>query len=600
MPVKEADFDLFELAGRLYRLFALQARQKHLDLNFHFDPSLRRLYHGNQRFLEDILTNLLANAIKFTHEGQITLRVRLVEENGKSHQIAFEVIDTGIGIALEAQQKIFDRFAQSDDTVLARFGGSGLGLALCRQYSNMMGGRIAVSSVPGQGSIFTLTAPFQLALSHGKKTGSEGIPVALQHRTAMVVSRHLDLKELLPHMAPSCERYKDLGHALNALSARAEDTLPALMVIDRQDMNCDIALTHKQIASRSKFGFPLILWLCAEDEDAKTLSQVHSQHGLSFVGRDAFQYRFCKLLRLADLLQKQKRTAVPAALPHASFSSESLQILVADDNRTNQMVIEKMLLSLGHDVTLAENGQQVLAAVRRSTFDLAFIDIRMPVLDGFETAIQMKELVRNGEISACPSLYALTADPSMETKDRCLQVGMKDCLLKPIERTRLKELLDIVIVQKQQLAENDKTITISDNWGLEEMYTTQIIDDLRDLGGDQFVVDLAHQFSEDGIRALKRLHRAVHDCDDEEFRNGAHALRSAAANIGARSVFDLCLSWRDMTAAELDEEGTGHMLQLASNLSEAIGDLEHILSVTLPKPKVSMLDAPTQKSFAHH
>ena len=385
MPVKEADFDLFELAGRLYRLFALQARQKHLDLNFHFDPSLRRLYHGNQRFLEDILTNLLANAIKFTHEGQITLRVRLVEENGKSHQIAFEVIDTGIGIALEAQQKIFDRFAQSDDTVLARFGGSGLGLALCRQYSNMMGGRIAVSSVPGQGSIFTLTAPFQLALSHGKKTGSEGIPVALQHRTAMVVSRHLDLKELLPHMAPSCERYKDLGHALNALSARAEDTLPALMVIDRQDMNCDIALTHKQIASRSKFGFPLILWLCAEDEDAKTLSQVHSQHGFVLCWSGRIPIPFLQIAASGRFAAKSKKEPrfQRLCLMQASVQ-KACKILVADDNRTNQMVIEKMLLSLGHDVyTGGKMASRFLAAVRRSTFDLAFIDIRMPVLDGF-------------------------------------------------------------------------------------------------------------------------------------------------------------------------------------------------------------------------
>ncbi|WP_319411975.1 ATP-binding protein [uncultured Cohaesibacter sp.] len=601
MPAREDDFDLFVLSGRLYRLFSEQARQKSLDLNFHFDPSLRRLYHGNLRFLEDILTNLIANAIKFTHHGQVTLRVRLLEENSRTHRICFEVIDTGIGIASEAQQRIFDRFIQSDDEVLAQFGGSGLGLALCRQYSELMGGEIEVFSSQGQGSTFTFTAPFGLMLKNGAARQKDDEGDFRHRRSVMVISPEPGLLELDSHAAPVCDHYDNLHLALKKLSACQQDLMPSLIVIDRQGQEHDIALIKKQVAACGKGGFPLILWVCRENEQAEKLALIHPQHGLSFVDRHELQHRFCKLLRLAEHLHEQrgeKERTVSQISSHQA--AQRLQILVADDNRTNQMVIEKMLLSLGHQVTLAENGRQAIAAIRYKAFDLAFLDIRMPVLDGLEASRRLMALAREGELQTLPTLYALTADPTLEMEQRCRQAGMKACLLKPIERERLKELLDVIVEQKQQIAENRKKMNISDNWGLEEMYSTQVIEDLRDLGGDQFVVDLAHQFSEDGILALKRLNRAVNECDDEDFRNGAHALRSAAANIGARSVFDLCLSWRDMTAAELDVEGSGHMLRLAANLNEAIGDLEHILSVTLPKPELSDAAAGRTKRIVNH
>ena len=600
MPVNDEDFDLSVLLGRLHRLFAEQVRQKNLHLNVCFDPSLRRLYHGNERFLEDILTNLLGNAVKFTHQGQITLRVRLVEESSRTHQICFEVIDTGIGIEAEAQQRIFDRFTQSNEEVMAQFGGSGLGLALCRQYAELMGGHIQVASKPGDGSTFAFTAPFGLTLKHGLTAPVETEGEETHKRPVMVITKNPELGDMMPPSVSHCDILQDPRGALKVLSGYCEEQMPSVVVIDRQGLDCDIALTQMQIASCGRGGLPFVLWICRSDEHAANLALVHPQHGLAFLDRDDWHYRFSKLLRLAEQLHGHE---VASKTKHgvASISpAESLHILVADDNRTNQMVIEKMLASLGHQVTLTDNGKQAIAAMQNRRFDLAFLDIRMPVLDGLETARRVHMLAESGGMPHRPRLYALTADPGMKIKDKCLQAGMKACLLKPVERYRLKELLDEFIVQKQHIAENRKKVTISDNWGLEEMYTTQIIEDLRDLGGDQFVVDLAHQFSEDGIAALHRLYDAVSHCDDVEFRDGAHALRSAAANIGARSVFDLCLSWRDMTAAELDQEGPGHMVQLAANLSEAITDLEHILSVSLPKPEAVQQSSHQKEMIVNH
>ncbi len=584
MPIREEDFDLFALSGRLNRLFSAEADRKSLTLNFHVDPALRRLYHGNLRFLEDILHNLLGNAIKFTQQGRITLRMRLLAEGLREHRICFEVIDTGIGIESEAQSRIFDRFTQSSAAVLDTFGGSGLGLALCRQYADLMGGRIHVCSTPGQGSTFSFEVSFGLVLENSRALlASMEAENAGGHHVA-VVSGDLALEDLLPHGTIRSTRYDNLGLALRKLAVVADADRSPLILIDRADCSYDIALTQKQVAALGGSMPPQILWICRDEEKPANLARVHPQHGLAFVSRRDLQHRVCKLLRLAEQLRGQTGL-LPAHQSHqADGGAHCLHILVADDNRTNLMVLEKMLDSLGHKAHLAANGEEAIAAIRSEVFDLAFLDIRMPVLDGLETARRLVTMDAAALPQGCPELYALTADPSVEMEERCRRAGMSACLLKPIERNRMKEVLTHFIEQKQLSAGANRDIGISDNWGIEEMFSTQVIEDLRDLGGDQFVVDLAHQFSEDGILALQRLKRAVNDRDDEDFRNGAHALRSAAANIGARSVFDLCLSWRDMTAAELDQEGAGHMMQLTANLSEAICDLEHILTITLPKP----------------
>nr|WP_321454888.1 ATP-binding protein [uncultured Cohaesibacter sp.] len=600
MPVNETDFDLFEMSGRLYRLFSVQAHQKSLQLNIHFDPALRRLYHGNQRFLEDILTNFLSNAIKFTHAGQITLRVRLLQESYGKHRVSFDVIDTGAGIDEEAQQHIFDRFTQSSDEVITKFGGSGLGLALCSQYADIMGGQIWVCSALGEGSTFSFVAPFDLKLRDGHADAAIGETGTDKRPRAMLISQDPSLQAQLPQNKIRCDRYADLKTALQKLASSRNETLPSLLLIDRQADDFDIAITHKYIASATQSNLPLILWICREDEKPSNLAIVNPQHGLAYVSRSDLPHRIGKLLRLAGHFHHPVGHIRAKEEISVCRQEDRLKILVADDNRTNQMVIEKMLGSLGHHVALAENGVEALAALKANHFDLAFFDIRMPVLDGVEAASRWRQEQCNSRVAYKTQIFALTADPSAEMEQRCRKAGMEDCLLKPIERERLKELLDQVIEARKVNIKTTHEKDISDNWGLEEMFTTQIIEDLRDLGGDRFVVDLAHQFSEDGILALKRLNRAVEDRDDEEFRNGAHALRSAAANIGARSVFDLCLSWRNMTAAELDQEGVGHMLHLAENLSEAIEDLEHILAVTLPKPDLDYEDMPLMANQVRH
>ncbi|WP_316861133.1 ATP-binding protein [uncultured Cohaesibacter sp.] len=586
MPSQNEDFDLFALIGRLYRSFSPQALQKQIDLTVHFDPSLRRLYFGNSRFLEEILRNLLSNAVKFTEQGRVTIRASLIENNLRDHVIRFDVMDTGIGVSLDVQSRIFDRFTQSDDLVLIKFGGSGLGLALCREYADAMNGKIYVKSRLGEGSCFSLQVPIALGLSElGMDLLKEDQANPIKRHLAMI-TRDEALVGILKTEKLRCEHFADAQTALAGLFGRPSQGGPALLLVDRDMLGEDMARFKQQLADRAKDQCPHVVWICHEGESGRSLARTAAHLGLAYLPRNELKHRINKLVCLSDSLVAHPGRKGSVAPLQQDPAEKPLHILAADDSGTNRMVIDKMLTSLGHRVTLAENGEQALRYLQDGDFDLAFLDIRMPVLDGLEAARRFRAFADDKGLARRPALHALTADPSEQTRQCCREAGMTSCLLKPIERESLKHLIDQFILESPYLATGKAGHAVADKLGMEDMFANHVIEDLRDLGGEQFVVDLAHQFSEDGIAALKRLKMAVNNCDEEEFRDGSHALRSAAANIGARSVFDLCRTWRDITPAELHEEGEDHLIKLAGNLSEAIADLEHILSITLPKPEM--------------
>ncbi|WP_373235726.1 ATP-binding protein [Cohaesibacter celericrescens] len=583
MPENYEDFDLFVMLGRVYRLFHAEALRKKLYLSIHIDPAMRRLYHGNHRFVEDILINFLSNALKFTQAGHVTLKVSLIEDGEIEHKVRFEVIDTGVGIPVEAQAKIFHSFTQSDDRIKDRFGGSGLGLALCRQYADALGGQITVASTAGKGSCFALNIGLDLMLeaknpSFSKSVIGDTLDLAL-------VSSDAILQSQVKAIHKRSRSFLDLKEAVVALVKNSRNgNLASLLLIDHCGMPEDVAVVQAQISELGKGATIHVVWICAGSENPIHLAKIQPQHGLAFISKSDVRYRLSKLVRLAANLYDRQEEAVKW---QPVEKEKQLKILVADDNRTNQMVIEKLLESLGHAVRLVENGEQALAELANGRFDLVFLDINMPILNGLETSRRFRDTAGSRDPSNQPPMMALTADASPEMALRCEEAGMVACLHKPIERVQLKNLLDeycnrdkVDLINAPVITPNLKPIQAC-------VLVESTLKDLTDLGGQEFVVGLAHQFSEDGIATLKRLSSAVNECNDSEFRDEAHALRSAAANVGAQAVFDLCLSWRDMSAAELHEEGGAHLRELIEQMTASISALEHHLSITLPKFKMS-------------
>jgi len=255
-----------------------------------------------------------------------------------------------------------------------------------------------------------------------------------------------------------------------------------------------------------------------------------------------------------------------------------LDILVAEDHATNQMVVRKILERAGHRVTIVENGQEALERLGEQHFDIAFMDINMPVLNGIEAARHYRSSHDEG---AGVPIVALTADVTNGTRRRCEEAGMFACMGKPIEPKRFVtwldefaaarglEAFDQIEIETEPVTNEEEATSLN---ALEPI-DRRALQDLEDLGGPDFVRELSDQFMTDAAILLARLADAVAAQDEDAFRDEVHAMRSCAANIGARRVYRLCLDWRAITTAELASEGASRLRQLQGEFDLACSQL---------------------------
>jgi two-component system sensor histidine kinase RpfC len=587
MPEKLEAFNLFALVGRVYRVSKVQSAKKGLNLSVHGDPKLGSSYFGNMRFLEDCLINLLTNAIKFTEKGSVTLSISVIESEKNSQRLRFEVIDTGPGIPADAQQTIFESFSQQDESILDRFGGSGLGLALCREYVHSMGGQISLQSEVGKGSNFVIEVPLQhRQIEREMMEPDSHFPMVLVTRDEELVTS-LGSNYMVSHCHSSVEQ------GLRAVTKEAEiKGATPILLLDRAFINEASQQVEQRLAKHRTSGALELIWIGEEGEVPHKPLLGYASSALSWIDRRQPRYDLRKLAAFANHLHDSLDGEAITSTDQYSRS-----ILVADDNKTNQMVIEKMLTSMGHDVCLVGDGQQVLDQLQDKHFDLVLMDINMPILNGLDAAKHYRDACNEKDLTGTPIL-ALTADANLEMEQACRAVGMQGCLHKPIDRADLTKAIErhaiVTFGEAKQISETTEVseapieaqIEITEEEVVEHVAPVcqTTVNDLVDLGGKNFVSELAEQFSHDAANALLKLSDAVNNADSATFRDEAHALRSASANIGAQMLFQTCLSWREIENGELESEGGQHLQRLQDEMQQAIEGLEQVLDVTLPKP----------------
>jgi two-component system sensor histidine kinase RpfC len=254
-----------------------------------------------------------------------------------------------------------------------------------------------------------------------------------------------------------------------------------------------------------------------------------------------------------------------------------LTVLVADDNRTNQKVIGKILERAGHDVSIVDNGEQALDAMQAKAFDIALMDVNMPVLNGIE-ATKLHRFASLGKPRL--PIVALTADATPETKQRCEEAGMDACVIKPIEPARLLNIIDSIVGEKQVSdeqafteSETVKRITSHPKFKSSDASSIDIraLTDLEALGGAKFVDELVADFNRDTEELLADLKQSAKSGDVTAFREQLHAMRSGAANIGARRIYKMCLSWRHIGERELEQRGNDYLAKLGTEF-ESVRD----------------------------
>ena len=454
MQLESASLRPIDLAQSVVTLMKRSAEAKHLRLSCEIDANAPPAVRGDALRLRQVLTNLIANAIKFTSRGEVTVEISQVSEDRSHRTLRFAVRDTGIGIAPEAAARLFQPFAQAEASMARTHGGTGLGLAICRRIVDAMGGRIGVDSALGRGSTFWFTVPLLRSVGEAPTVGWD--------QGALLLTRDDGVRDLwmrnLSGLDFRCTTfgtaYETLAQLRNTFAARGAAALPQLLVIDMASAARTAASLTRPVLAEEGFGAIRVLLLGdnAEglDEDDEAGRIVLARRDL----RDAAAHRAIR----AALAPPGDEARTAGDGPDIRLSNEpparfdGLRVLLVDDIAINRYAGQLSLQKLGCQVTLAGGGREAIDLLRRGGFDLVLMDCQMPDVDGFAAARVMRLHERVHHLPRIPML-AITANAMPGDRERCLEAGMDDHLAKPIEVGPLSRMLSRWVTGKPAAAQ---------------------------------------------------------------------------------------------------------------------------------------------------
>jgi len=426
------EFGLRETVESAMKTLAAQAHEKHLELTCGIGKDVPDSLVGDPNRLRQILQNLLSNAVKFTRRGEVAVQVTREAKLANAVVLHFAVRDTGIGLPAEIQSTIFDSFAQTDTSVTRRYGGTGLGLTIAAQLVAMMGGRIGVESIQGQGSTFHFTARFDLAARHGPLSRMR-LPKNLRGLPVLVVDDSATTRRVLQEMfrgwGMEASGVATGPEALACAKNAARSGRPfRLMVIDAEIPKMDGGELARRIR-RLPLCHDAGLILLTSAGHPPRLVQARRLRPTVCLNKPAKQSELWDAVLIA--VPSSSGRSPRASLARAPLDSASLSILVAEDNPVNQRLILLLIEKMGHRAIVARNGEEAVAAARRHKVDLVLMDIEMPVLSGLAAtrAIRESEAATNVHLP----IIAMTAHALKGDKERCLAAGMDAYLSKPIQ-----------------------------------------------------------------------------------------------------------------------------------------------------------------------
>ena len=524
------EFNIHEVVGSTLKGIAIRAHQKGLELVYDIRPSVPDILVGDAHRFRQILLNLVANAIKFTDQGEVVVTLDSAPERGPN-MVHMVVRDTGIGIPPEKQAVIFEAFSQADSSHSRRYGGTGLGLAITSRLVRLMGGEIYVHSEPGQGSEFHVVLPLPAGGS-----SSMAIPECLKGISALIVDDNLTQRKILTatltrwRMQP--DSVESAMRALSAMEAAAGCSTPyRLVLIDGNMPGMDGFQLAECIKRNPKLAGATILMLSPglRPDDISRCRQL---------GVSAYIIKPIRRLELLNVIVrvlKDKDTFTAPAQEPEVWEKERhsrLNILAAEDNRVNQRLLARLLEKEGHKVTVVKDGEAAVAASEETDFDVILMDVQMPVMDGLDAT----RCIRNRERTTGKHvpIIALTAHAMKGDREGCLEAGMDAYVAKPVQK---QELLHI-IYQNSAHAAPARAM----NTGPALMTDPMVLDIARALernGGDeQILAELCELFLQDARVIPPIIFRAIEKNDNDAAGRAAHKLKTSAGTIcGSRAYY---------------------------------------------------------------
>ena len=440
-------FDLREPSEGCLALMAEKAHGKGLELAYLIEADVPTQLIGDSGRLHQVLLNLVGNAVKFTESGEIVLTVTKISEQDRRVRLRFTVKDTGIGISLEAKERLFAPFVQADSSTTRRFGGTGLGLAISKYLVGRMGGEIGVDSAPGQGSTFWFTAEFMVQDVTRKVVVANGVLAGLR---AVVVddngTNRTILRRQLAIWKMECIALAEAGPAIAALRAASKEERPFHAAILDQQMPelSGIDLARRLHRTPEFAGLKVII--------LTSMGHAIPQAEMAEAGIHACLVKPVRQSQLHDVLASLLVGRVPesssagfVAAPSVPIADIQLRILLAEDNLVNQNVARMQLARFGYRAEVVSSGREAIEQAISNPYDVILMDCNMPELDGYEATRQLRawEKVRRekGEIVVPLHIIAMTANAMEGDREACLAAGMDDYVAKPVKATELAAAL---------------------------------------------------------------------------------------------------------------------------------------------------------------
>ncbi|HEV3341816.1 MAG TPA: response regulator, partial [Pirellulales bacterium] len=437
------DFEPGTVVEQAMAMVSDQARQKGLDVVCYVDPQLPSMLHGDPGRWQQILVNLLANAVKFTAAGHVSLDVNVDSIEAAQVVVRCVVRDTGIGIPPERLPLLFQCFSQVDSSTTRKYGGTGLGLSICKKLAELMGGQVGVESEPGRGSAFWFTLRLKTAASAkaiAHPGDWDGLRLLLIGNSQAVLS---SIKRQLSAWSIHSDTAESGQAALAALAQSAAAGDPyQIVIIDSAVPTSGGQELAKQIGGSSRFGDPAVLLITAMGDEAD--NQAPDEHMAA-----GYLSKPITASRLFDAMISALQPGTPAkpAAPRRKPSAENqtvakdTKILLVEDNEINQQVAIELLRSGGYVCDVRSNGSEAVAAVKDGHYDLVLMDCQMPEMDGYEATGAIRQWEAGQKRRPLP-IIALTANALSGDRQRCLDAGMTDYLKKPLNRRELLATLD--------------------------------------------------------------------------------------------------------------------------------------------------------------
>ena len=593
MELAEEDFHLREMLEDVLDIIAGQAHRKGLECIADLPPDLPGLVRGDALRLRQVMVNLLGNAVKFTERGEVRLAAWAEERGVDAYRMVFEISDTGPGIPRDKQKSIFDAFSQLDSSASRRFGGTGLGLAITGRLIDLMQGRIELVSAPGDGALFRLSIP--LAAAEQDLTQPQA-PGALAGLRVLIVDDHAVNRDILHNQVVSWGMRNDnVDSAFKAIEyirrAQAQDDPYQIVLLDWHMPDMDGIELARTLTADPGIHTPQLVLLSSTGFD--TRSAIAKKASIArYLQKPVKQQLLLECL--CDVIGDRHSQKQVAERKTQRFTGE---ILLAEDNEVNQEVAIGMLMALGCDADVAENGIEALDAVRNKRYDLVLMDCHMPEMSGFEASRKIREYENFQGLPRIP-IVALTADVKKGIEAECADAGMDGYLSKPFSQDRLAITLDHWL-ETETVADNTLPETSSDTG--ESAIDYAVLAELRALSettGRDIIGKSIGAFLQQAPGDVTMLRQALSDNDLETLRTIAHSLKSSSANLGAKGFSRTCAQLEEAAREQRAELAPAQLLVLESLLPGVLNELRRQVEPAEADDRKQTADKPSSAKAA--